>query len=126
MSKKNCRIFWGNSSFQGPQLFLEQPKLVRQCLALLGFFSICIIFQIKNESLTHTVNFGIYISFDVQGWWSLSRFGPIQTDRKRGEGEGGGGGKKWTFFMDVIIVWSCSYFENGSSFFIKFQPKIPK
>ena len=66
------------------------------------------------------------LTFDVQGWWSLSRFGPIQTDRKREEGEGGGGCKNWTFFMDVIIVWSCTYFENGSSFFIKFQPKIPK
>ena len=68
MSKKNYRIFWGNNSFLGPQLFLEQPKLVRQCLALLGFFSICIIFQIKNESLTHTVNFGIgYAFFKGQG-----------------------------------------------------------
>ena len=42
------------------------------------------------------------LSFDVQGREWGSQFGSIRTDRKRGEG----GRKNWTFFMDVINVWS--------------------
>ena len=46
------------------------------------------------------------LGFDVQGWgrWGLAQFGPIRTDRKRGER----GYKNWTFFLDVINVWSLN------------------
>ena len=47
------------------------------------------------------------LSFDVQGVGAggLTQFEPIQTDRKRGDGC-----KNWTFFMDVINVWSLTNF----------------
>ena len=45
------------------------------------------------------------LSFDVQGGeGGLAQFGPIRTDRKRGEA----GCKNWTFFLDVIYVWSLT------------------
>ena len=43
------------------------------------------------------------LSLDVQGWGHRVQSGPIRTDRKSGEG---GVCKNWTFFMDVINVWS--------------------
>ena len=43
------------------------------------------------------------LSFDVQGRGSLAQFGPIRTEKMGG---GGRGCKTWTFFMDVINVWS--------------------
>ena len=44
------------------------------------------------------------LSFDVQGRGSLAQFGPIRTEKMGGGG--GRGCKTWTFFMDVINVWS--------------------
>ena len=43
------------------------------------------------------------LSFDVQGWGVLAQFRPIRTDRKSGRGC-----KNWTFFLDVINVWSLN------------------
>ena len=54
------------------------------------------------------------LSFNVQGWeGGLARFGPIRTDRKRGEGVVQKLDiflrcKTWTFFFDVINVWSLT------------------
>ena len=44
----------------------------------------------------------------------LAQFGPIRTDRKRREG----GCKNWTFFLDIINVWSLmeKFFTTGFNF----------
>ena len=49
------------------------------------------------------------LSFEVQGWGGggggvLAQFGPIWKDREKGKG----GCKHWTFFMDVIKLWSIT------------------
>ena len=49
------------------------------------------------------------LSFEVQGWGEVSPnldpFGQIEKGRR-----GWGGCKNWTFFMDVINVWSLTNF----------------
>ena len=43
------------------------------------------------------------LSLTSRGRESLAQFGSIRTDKKMRDG---GGCKNWTFFMDVINVWS--------------------